>query len=119
MRHGTQGHLAEPRRPTRALAWHGGDTCAIFTYIHIIYGYSAYKRSIYRNSLTVICAPFYIPDCFLSFCPCGTMFPSFLLISGHVELREALDASASTKARRCGGREVHWITNHAGVLIVF
>ena len=35
MRHGTQGHVAEPRGPTRARAWHGGDTCA-YTYLLVI-----------------------------------------------------------------------------------
>ena len=29
IRRGTQGHVAEPRGPTRAPAWRGGDTCAL------------------------------------------------------------------------------------------
>ena len=33
MRRGTQGHVAQPRRPTRALAWRGGDTC-VHIYIY-------------------------------------------------------------------------------------
>ena len=28
MRHGTQGHVAEPREPTQAPAWHGGGADA-------------------------------------------------------------------------------------------
>ena len=34
MRHGKQGHVAEPRGPTLAPAWRRCHTCA---YIHIIY----------------------------------------------------------------------------------
>ena len=33
MRRGTQGHVAEPRGPTRAPAWRGGDTC-VHIYIY-------------------------------------------------------------------------------------
>ena len=32
IRRGTQGHMEEPRGPTRAPAWRGGDTCA---HLHI------------------------------------------------------------------------------------
>ena len=111
------GHVAEPRGPTRELAWREGDTCAIFIYIHIIYGYSTYKHSVYRNSLTLkIIAP-YIPDPSFYFSLCGTMFPSFILISGHVELCEALDRSAWIIARRCSGLWVHTITIIACALI--
>ena len=35
MRRGTQGHVAEPRGPTRALGWHGCDTCA-YLYLLVI-----------------------------------------------------------------------------------
>ena len=37
MRRGTQGHVAEPRGPMRALAWRGCDTCA-YLYLLIILG---------------------------------------------------------------------------------
>ena len=38
MQRGTQGHVAEPREPTRAPTWRGGDTCAryIFLYYYIV-----------------------------------------------------------------------------------
>ena len=32
VRRGRQGHVAEPRRPTRALAWGRGDTWAVFIF---------------------------------------------------------------------------------------
>ena len=35
MRRGTQGHVAEPRGPTRAPAWHGCDTC-VYIYLLVI-----------------------------------------------------------------------------------
>ena len=88
-------------------------------YLYNIEGYSKYKRPDYWNSLTTITAPCYILDGFLSFSPCGTMFPSFLLISGHVELRDALDRSTWIIARRCGGLDVHRITDQAHALIYF
>ena len=72
MRRGMQGHVAEPRGPTRAPAWRGGDMCAIYIFIYIIYGYSKYKHFVYRNSLTLISVACYIPDHSLSFSPCGT-----------------------------------------------
>ena len=37
MRRGTQGHMAEPREPTRALAWRGSDKCA-YLYLLVILG---------------------------------------------------------------------------------
>ena len=37
MRRGTQGHVAEPRRPTPAPAWHRCDTCA-YLYLLVILG---------------------------------------------------------------------------------
>ena len=44
---------------------------------------------------------------FRLFSSCGTMFPFNLLNIGHVAAWNALDASASTKARRCDGLWVH------------
>ena len=38
MRRGTQGHVAEPRRPMRAPTWRRGDTCHAYLYILIILG---------------------------------------------------------------------------------
>ena len=32
MQRGTQGHMAEPRGPTRAPAWRGGDTWHAYLY---------------------------------------------------------------------------------------
>ena len=34
MRHGTQGHVVEPREPRRAPTWRGGDTC-VHIYIYL------------------------------------------------------------------------------------
>ena len=83
MRRGMQGHVAKPRGPTRVPAWHGGDMCIfIFTRIimvivHISIRYFGFKLT------TMIGSP-YILDRFISFSPCGTMFPSFILFSGRV-----------------------------------
>ena len=38
VRRGTQGHVAKPRGPTRAPAWHGGDTWHAYLYILVILG---------------------------------------------------------------------------------
>ena len=92
MQRGTQGHVAEPRGPTRAPAWRGGDMCAHLHNLYIIHMVIVHTRIPSRNSLTVICAPPYKPNCFPCFSPCGTMFPSFLLIAGCVAKRGALDA---------------------------
>ena len=62
MRRGMHGHVAEPRGPSRAPAWHGGATCAIYIFIYIIYGYSTYKNSVYWNSLTHKTVAPYKPD---------------------------------------------------------
>ena len=53
MRRGTKGHVAEPHKPTRAPAWHGGDTCAIFICIYILY--MVIVRINIRKSDMVIC----------------------------------------------------------------
>ena len=71
----TQGHVAEPREPTRAPAWRGGDTCMHIIFIYIVYSYK-YKRPDYRNLLTSKFASPYIPDHSLSFSLRGTMFHS-------------------------------------------
>ena len=36
VRRGTQGHVANLRRPTRAHAWRGGDTWVLFIFNHNI-----------------------------------------------------------------------------------
>ena len=46
VRRGAQGHVAEPRGPTRAPAWRGGDTRAIFIFTRMILGYCTYKHLI-------------------------------------------------------------------------
>ena len=77
MQRGMQGHVTEPRGPTRAPAWRRGDTRAMFIFIYIFYMvYSKYKRLDYRNSLPLKIVSPYILDGFHSFSPCGTMFPS-------------------------------------------
>ena len=45
MQRGMQGHVAEPREPTRVPVWRGGDTCMRDIYLYIIYGYSKYKHT--------------------------------------------------------------------------
>ena len=37
MLRGSQGHVAEPRRPTRAPAWRAGDTWHAYLYLLVIY----------------------------------------------------------------------------------
>ena len=90
MRRGKQGHVAEPRGPTRVPASRGCDVC-IFIFTRNL-GFTTYKHRIFGFTLTLIFSLRYIPDRSLSFSPCGTMFPSFLLISGRVVKRGALDA---------------------------
>ena len=87
MRHGTQGHVTEPRGLTRAPAWRGGDAYPIFIFIHIIYGYSTYKHSVYQNSLTHKTVAPYISDISLYFSPCGTMFTLILNYRLHGLMR--------------------------------
>ena len=40
MQRGTQGHVAEPREPRRALAWRRGDMYARYIFIYYILLYS-------------------------------------------------------------------------------
>ena len=64
--------------PTRAPAWHGGDTWLLF--IFIIYRiYNIYRSSDYRktNLLTLITASPFKPRVSPLFLPCGTMFHTF------------------------------------------
>ena len=74
MPRGTQCHMAEPRGPTRAPMWRGGDMRTIFIFFSIFYMvYSKYKRPDYRNSLPLKTAPPYKPDRSLLFSLCGTI----------------------------------------------
>ena len=77
MRRGTQGHVAEPREPTQAPAWRGGDTCMHIIFSYILYSYK-YKHPDYRNSLTHKTAPPYKPVPSLYVSLCGTI-PSLFL----------------------------------------
>ena len=59
-------------------------TRIIMVIVHISIRYFGFK-------LIIIIGSPYIPDKFLSFSPCGTMFPSFILFSGCVAVRGAMD----------------------------
>ena len=47
---GTQRHVAEPRGPTRAPAWRGGDTWVLFIFIVVYRFYNIYRSSDYRKT---------------------------------------------------------------------
>ena len=46
MRHGTQGHVAQPRGPARVTALH--DVTCAYLYLLVIEGYSTYMHPIFR-----------------------------------------------------------------------
>ena len=67
VRRGMQGHVAEPRGPTRAPAWSGGDTWHYLYLIVLIYGYSTYSLPIIeRELLTLTSVTCYKRDRFLN-----------------------------------------------------
>ena len=87
VRRGTQGHVADSRRPTRAPAWRGGDTWAIFIFIiyigFLIYiGLPIIGRQIINptNSSLLI-----YPIVSFHFYSVGLCSTHFVLIAGYVD----------------------------------
>ena len=111
MRRGTQGHVAEPRGPMRVPAWHRGD---VYIYIFLLYiGYSTYKHSIEELANRLKPLHLIYPTPLLVFLRVGLC--SLLLFCFHDVWRdmERWIVSTINGARRCGGREVHPINDHA------
>ena len=110
MRRGMQGHVAEPRGPTLVPAWHRGD-------IYILYllyiGYSTYKHSIEelanQYNLPHLINPMNLL-LFLRVGLCSLILFCFKDVWHNVERGIQITRNGT---RRCGGREVHPIFNHA------
>ena len=95
------GNVAEPRGPTRAPAWRGGDTWLLFIFI-IYMIYNVYRSPDYWETslLPLITAARYKPVGFPKFTQCGTN----PLISGKID---SWIKGAMKIARRSRGRKVH------------
>ena len=127
MRRDTQGHVAEPREPTRCLGGAkeartrgrghasphgrpGGATWRCEGWQVKGPRVSGLWLEVWGGNANVLCRPSFYTHMFSLFLSCGTMFPQNSLFAGHVAERGALDMIASNVARRCGGLGVHWIT---------
>ena len=120
MRRGTQGHVAELRKPT----WHASDAQVARTrgrghasprgrpggttwheggwQVKGPWVIEPWLDSWGGNAIALNRPAFYT-HCFLSFSPCGTMFLFYFEISGYVAASRALDPIASCIAHRsCG-----------------
>ena len=110
MRRGTQGHVAEPRGPARVHAWHWGD---VYTYIYLLYiGYSTYKHSI-EELANRYNLPHLINPINLLFLHVGLWSLDFVWLQDAWRDVERRIEITRNDARRCGGREVHPISNRA------
>ena len=99
VRRGTQGHVAEPRGPTRAPAWRGGDTWALFVFNHNIMGYSTYKSSDYRKIIIIPLISSHIIN----------PPPSFIFLRVGLKSKEFLNVQVTWRRER---RWIGWSIDH-------
>ena len=122
MQHGMQGHVAEPRKPTRCLggveeaqarggghASPRGRPSGVTWQVRGLEGEGSTGSGPWLNNwggnANALRRPTLYTRVFPLFSPCGTMFPLNFSFAGHVAVLWMLDAIALNKGHRLRGLE--------------